>query len=154
MKRLKYLGLLVLLIITICACSSNDDNDNTSNNNPIVGTWKPLKFVDVCSSGSKDVYDYSACEQQGRLVISSNGTFAESSFFDYGTGCEEDDNYSGTWKSNGNGLTVNIEGEIVEVTFLEVTTNILKLGAYEDLDFQCIDNSNLSHYYTEYVRVK
>ncbi len=85
MKSLNLLiGILIgVLIFTAC---SDDDSDSSSNQDLIIGVWKPIKSVDVSSSGNEDVYSYNSCEQKSRYTFLKNG---EWSFVDYH---EDDDN--------------------------------------------------------------
>lgn len=149
MKTLIHTGLLFLLFLTIQSCSSNDDSQGSRE--PIVGIWQPLKYVEVCSESANYIYDYSSCEQKGRLTIKSDGTFSESffnNFFD--SACSQDESVSGNWNINNGKLDATINGEIINITFFELLSNNLKLGQYDD-ELGCVGPS--THYYTEYIRV-
>ncbi|TXG38654.1 lipocalin-like domain-containing protein [Seonamhaeicola maritimus] len=156
--KTQYLSAKLLLIFLVfnLGCSKSDDgaDSQTTLEQQFIGTWKPLKFVIVCSDGGNEIENYSACEQTGRLTISSNGTWSETYFYEYVDNmCEEDGVDSGTWKIvNGKLIIKESEFGEAEVTFFEISESTLKVGQYDD-DFSCgIDNVS-SHYYTEYVKI-
>lgn len=145
-----------ILILILVGCSSNNDDDSQSKSSLFIGTWKPVKSVDVCSTGSEDIEILSTCEQTGRLSLNSNGTYSETYFYEYIDNiCEEDGVSNGTWKIDNDKLFV-IESEFgeTEITFFEIEGNILRVGQYEeDPEFTC-DGDNLpSHYYREYIKI-
>ena len=153
MKKMKlFCGILIGLMI-LSSCSSDDDSN--SNSNSIVGTWKGIKEVDVCSTGSEDIYDFDSCEQTGRLTFSENGTLNITEYDLINGNCELDYTRIGTWVIDNGNLSVTIAGNTNEITFFELSSNTLKLGQDgSDPDDPC-DGGNLpSHNYTEYVRVE
>ena len=144
---------ILLALMVFSSCSSNDDSNSSSNS--IVGIWKPVKEVEVCSTGSEQVYDYSSCEQNGRTTFSENGTFNITEFDLNNGNCEEYYNSSGTWELNGDNLTVVLDGETIIPTFFELTNNRLRIGYYDADPNDPCDGGNLpSHYYTEFSRVQ
>ena len=150
MKNIKLFSAILISALILSSCSNNDDSNSTS----IVGIWKPIAEVDVCSTGSEQVYDYSSCEQNGRTTFSSNGTLNITEFDDNTGDCIEDYNENGAWTLNGDNLSVIIEGETINPTFFELTDNTLRVGYYDNEDILC-DGGNLpSHYYTEFTRVE
>jgi hypothetical protein len=153
MKKMKlFCGILIGLMI-FSSCSSDDDSN--SNSNSIVGTWKGIKEVDVCSTGSEDIYDFDSCEQTGRLTFSENGTLNITEYDLINGNCELDYTRIGTWVIDNGNLSVTIAGDTDEVTFFEVSSNTLKLGQYDSDPNDPCDGGNLpSHYYTEFVRVE
>lgn len=153
MKKMKlFCGILIGLMI-FSSCSSDDDNNSDSTS--IVGIWKPIKEVDVCSTGNEETYDFSTCEQMTRITFSSNGAFIDTEFDNDSGDCLEYFNETGTWTLNGNNLSITLDGETNNPTFFELTNNTLRIGYYDnDADDPC-DGGNLpSHYYTEYTRVE
>lgn len=153
-RNLTFIFLLTSLFF-LASCSNNDDSDSNLESNLLIGIWKPIKAVDVCSSGSQEVYNYSLCEQNGRLTINAGGSFSESSYYEYSsTNCTEEFSYNGTWKIANDDFSVIVEGDTIYITFFEVFENTLRLGMYEiDPEYTC-DGDNLpSHYYTEYTRI-
>lgn len=144
------LGALIGVLI-LSSCSNNDDSNSTS----IVGIWKPIAEVDVCSTGSKETYDYSSCEQLSRTTFSSNGTLNITEFDDNTGDCIEDYKENGTWTLNGDNLSANLGGETINPTFFELTSNTLRIGYYDNDANNPCDGGNLpSYYYTEYTRVE
>ncbi len=138
------------IVLLSIGCSSDDDNQTITD--PIVGIWQPIKVVEVCSESPDYIYDYTICEQNGRLTINSDGNFSESSFVSLaGLSCTEDFTQNGAWIIDNGNLEVTINGQIIDVTFFEFTDNNLKLGQFDN-DLGCVGES--SHYYTEYIRVK
>ena len=95
MKKMKlFLGILIGLLI-ISSCSSDDDSN--SDTGSIIGTWKPIKEVDVCSTGFEDVYDFDSCEQTGRIIFSEDGTLNITEYDLENGNCEQYYNSTGTW---------------------------------------------------------
>jgi hypothetical protein len=153
MKKMKlFCGILIGLLI-FSSCSNNDDSN--SNSTSIVGTWKPIKEVDVCSTGSEEAYDFDSCEQTSRLIFNDNGSFSENSYYLSGNDCVLDYEDNGTWTiANGN-LSVNYGSSNEQVTFFELSGNTLRLGQYDNDPNDPCDGGNLpSHYYTEFIRVE
>ena len=153
---MNFFKILTMALILCVSCSKNDDGDTPPVNNlekSLIGTWKQMKFVVGCSSGSDEVSNSTACEQQGRLTIKSDGTFSETYYYDYGMGCEEEDIEMGSWRIYNNKLFVTDDyfGEY-EVTYFEVTQNVLRVGQY-DTDYPCDSGGNSTHYYYEYTRI-
>ena len=151
MKKLNlFIGLLIGFMIL--SCSSDDDNSNSNN---LIGTWKPIKEVDICSTGSEQVSEYSECRQTGRLTFSSNESMTVTVYeVDLGV-CEQIYNANGTWTLNGDDLTITIAGETDSPTFFELTNNTLRIGYYDSDPNDPCDGENLpSHYFTEYTRVQ
>jgi len=153
MKKMKlFCGILIGLMI-FSSCSSDDDSN--SNSNSIIGTWKGIKEVDVCSTGNEQTYNFDACEQTGRLTFSENGTLNITEYDLVNGNCEQDYTLIGTWVIDNGNLSVTIAGDTDEVTFFEVSSNTLKLGQYDSDPNDPCDGGNLpSHYYTEYTRVE
>ena len=95
---------LIYVIFLSClflfaSCSSNDDGGTNTESNLFIGIWKPIKDVDVCSTGSEDIYSYPVCEQNGKLTINADGNFDGSNYYDFSnTTCELEFSYSGTWQ--------------------------------------------------------
>ncbi|AOW20729.1 lipocalin-like domain-containing protein [Urechidicola croceus] len=153
MKKMKlFCGILIGLMI-FSSCSSDDDSNSDSTS--IVGIWKPIKEVDVCSTGSEETYDFSICEQKSRVTFSSNETLNITDFDDNTGDCLEDYNENGTWSLTGDNLSVTLNGETNNPTFFELTNNTLRIGYYDNDENDPCDGGNLpSHYYTEYTRVE
>lgn len=152
------LRILIITIIFCTACSKNDDGDGNSKSieQLFVGTWKPLKYVDVCSTGIEDIEILTTCEQIGRLTVNKNGTWSETYFYEYLTDvCEDDGKSNGTWDIVNNKLFVIEKGFAeTEITFFEIEGDILRLGLYEEDPYYTCDGDNLpSHYYREYIRI-
>lgn len=153
--RVLLLKFLIAILFFCTACSSNDDDNNVLDSlaKQIIGTWKPVKEVTVCSTGSMDIENYSACEQTGRLSINANGTFTETYFDEYSSICEADGVLSGTWEIINDQLTVIETGfGNIDITFFEITGNTLRLGQYDE-EFICDGDKMSSHYYNEYTRI-
>ncbi|WP_055437735.1 lipocalin family protein [Lacinutrix algicola] len=127
--------------------------DCNSQEETIVGIWKPIKVVNVCSSGFEEVYDVSTCGQLSRLTFLSNGVYSTSEYSDDTGNCIEYLNANGTWGLNGTNLTVVIDGETNTPILFELTNNTLKFGYFEDNDL-CQNGEQLSYEYTECIRVE
>lgn len=147
MKKTKlFCGILIGLMI-FSSCSSDDDGNNDGNNDSsIIGTWKTTKEIFVDSGGIMTTNNRDDCEQMGRIVFSSNGSFSESGFFsgmDSSGNCIQDTNNSGQWEIiNGNTLRITLtvvddNGYIGDYLIVETTNNTLKIDA--DLDESSIE---------------
>ncbi len=114
--------------MTLNSCSNNDDNSDT---NPIIGTWKPIKKVEICSTGSIETYDYSECEKTGRTKFFSNGTINITEYNLNNGNCEQFDNTNGSWSANNEILTLTFDGFAYSPDFFELNNNTLKTGGYK-----------------------
>lgn len=135
------------------SCSSNDDsnNDNLINDALLIGTWKPLLLVQVCTSGSENVNEHPECVQMGRYKFFENGTY---NFSDYSFNCEEL-NINGEWSIFEETLILTKEQQIDTITFFEVTNDKFRSGHYSDDPNDTCDGVNpLSHWYSELIRVE
>ena len=154
MKKMKlFCGILIGFMI-LSSCSS--DADSNSDSISIVGIWKPVKNVDVCSTGYEEVYVHSSCIQMSRITYYSDGTinWTENSYNNAGE-CSESFNENGTWTLNGDNLSITLEGETNTSTFFEITNDTLQIGWYDNSINGPCDGGNLpSHYYYEYKRVE
>ena len=149
-----FYGLLIVLLFMGTACSNNDDGETKTLSEQFTGTWKPVKNVIVCSTGTSDIENLTVCEQTGRLTVKQDGTWTETYFYEYiDNMCEDDGVSNGTWKIVNDKLfvTENGSGEI-EITVFEIIENILQVGQY-DTEFLCDGDKPSSHYYREYIKV-
>ncbi len=151
MKKVKlFCGILIgLFIFTNC---SNSDDSNI-NSNSIIGTWKPIKDVNICSTGSEEIIDYSSCLQMSRTTYNSDGTFNSKEYSDETGNCKEF-SYSGTWKIEGKKLILIINGETNVPNYFELTKNTLRIGFYDSIlqNDQC-GNGKLTNSYAEFIKV-
>jgi hypothetical protein len=158
MKKLNLLFILITGLIILSSCSNDDEG---SEQNLIIGTWKPIKEVSVCSTGSEQVYDFDSCEQQSRYVFASHDnpdletdgtiTITEKSLIN--GDCQTTYTVTGTWSLDTDDLTLTIDGETENPTFFELTSNRLRIGYYDnDPNDPCDGGNLLSHYYTEFQR--
>ncbi|MDA9125987.1 lipocalin family protein [Flavobacteriaceae bacterium] len=152
MKKLNLLIGILIGIMILSSCSSDDDSN--SNSVSIVGIWKPIKEVFVCSTGNEETSDFSTCLLMTRLTFNSNNTFNNQEYSEDTVDCLE--NFSnGTWTLITNNLTFNLSEVTVIPTFFELTDNIIKIGYYNNDNLLTCDNgSELSYSYVEYVRIE
>ena len=152
MKKVKlFLGIIIGLMI-FSSCSSDDDSN--SNSVSIVGIWKPIKEVFVCSTGNEQTSNFSTCLLMTRLTFNSDNTFNNQEYSEDTGDCLE--NFSnGTWTLINNNLTFNLSEVSVNPTFFDSTDNIIKIGYYNNDNLLTCDNgSELSHSYVEYIRIE
>jgi len=149
MKKLKlFCGILIGLMI-FSSCSKEDALS------PIIGTWKPVKDVEVCSTGSEEIYNFDSCEQTGRLIFNKDGNFSISAYYLSGNDCLFEYKDYGTWAITNGNLSIKEDGITEQVTYFELSGNTLRVGQYEDdPDYFCDGENLLSHYYMEFVRVE
>jgi hypothetical protein len=143
----------VIVLLLIVGCSKEDDT--STKEVLLIGTWKPIKEVDVCSTGSEFNSVYSVCEQMGRTIFSLDGTLKITQYQDLDNGgCEQYNITIGQWELIENDLILSIPGESIEPTFFELSSNTLRVGYYDYDPNDLCDGGNLpSHYYTEFERV-
>lgn len=148
-----FFGILMGLII-FSSCSSNDDSNISSS--LIIGIWKPIKDVGVCSTGDEVTNDYDPCEQTNRLTFNEDGSYSESSYYLSGNECLLEYEGDGTWIITNGDLSITLgDGTFIQVTFFELSENILKTGLYENVPSDlCGDGNMLTLRYTEYLRVE
>ena len=152
MKEMKlFCGILIGLMI-FSSCSNDDDSNSDSTS--IVGIWKPIKEVDICSTGNENTSDFSTCLQRSRLTFNSDGTLNNMEYSEDTGECLE--NFAnGTWTLTGENLSLTINSETSNPTFFELTNNTLQIGYYNNDANDPCDGGNLpSHHYTEYTRVE
>lgn len=155
-SRILLKSILIITIVFCTACSKNDDEEITAKSAEelFIGTWKPIEFVIVCTSGSNEVESFSICVQTGRLTINQNRTWSETSFYEFAENmCEDDGVDNGTWRIVNDKLFVT-ESEFGEneVTFFEISESTLRVGLY-DTEFTCDGDIPSSHFYRELTRI-
>ena len=154
MKKLNLLLVILIGLLIFSSCSNDDDSNSSSNS--IIGTWKTVKEVEVCSTGNVETYVLHSCAQNGRTTYFENGTLSITGYHLNNGNCEQYLNMIGTWSLNNNNLTETTEFDTFNPTFFELSNDILRIGYYvydTDPDLTCDGENLLSHYYLEYVRV-
>ncbi len=106
MKKLKFLGLLLVMVLSatsFVACSSNDNDNNSELSSMIVGKWRIIQveqndgtMYDVTSSTAELVF------KPTYATFNSDGTYYGSGYF--GTG-------SGTYNVRGNKIYTYVGGQ-------------------------------------------
>lgn len=151
MKNIQQILLLIALITLFLLSCSEDDDTETPTEISIVGTWKPISYVNVCNDGTKSEDDLNACKQRSRYVFNEFGTvnFQEYNFED--NNCEAGELLIGSYEVTGDLLTLDWDyGEIDKPTIFKLNTATLEVGYYDnDVNGNC----TLSHYYTSLTRV-
>ena len=157
MKKMKlFYGVLIGLMI-LSSCSNNDSNSETDADSiSIVGNWKPIKRVTICSTGSQESENFDSCVQNGKLTYEANGNFNEDTYsLNNSSNCNLVIQENGTWKIENDKLNIEYSDDNAfgEVPFFELSENILRIGEYTNSG-SC-DGGNLeSHYYFEYERIQ
>ncbi len=106
MKKIKFLGLLLLMVVSatsFIACSSDDNDNNSELASTIVGKWRIIQveqkdgsMFDVTSSIAERVFEPTYA------TFISDGTYSGSGYFGNGYG---------TYKVNGNKVYTYVNGE-------------------------------------------
>jgi len=124
MKKIKLFYIIGILMISSCS----SDEDAISESNSIVGIWKPIKRVTVCSE-NKEVIDFNSCVQNGRLTYKENGEFNEDTYT-LGNNCNLTIQENGIWKMENNKLNIKYSDDtsFTEAPFFELSENSLKIG--------------------------
>ena len=155
MKKIKlFCGILIGLMI-LSSCSSNENSDEESNPEriSIVGIWKPIQRVEICSTGNEETYDFSICEQMSRITFYLNGELNITEYKLVDGNCDQDYTENGTWIINNDNLSTTFSVDTDEFTILELSSNTLKFGSDSDPSNLC-DGGNLpSHFYTVFTKV-
>ena len=100
MKKFKYL-LIMLVALTVSVSCSDDDDD--MGNNELVGTWELTESEDGI-----------AISIEATFKADFKGTIA--STFTFG-GASETDNSNFTWSTDGNKLTMVMDGDTEVLTY-------------------------------------
>ena len=159
---MRYLLLVVSLLLVLVSCSTQTESNTDREVSLIVGTWKPVKEVDVCTTGSEQVYQYDACQQEGQYEfiqdtdpdLETGGTILVTEKNSVDQACQTTYQKIGTWNLAGGSFTLNLDGEIINPTFFELIPGRLRIGYYESDSLDSCDGDNLlSHYYTEFVKL-
>jgi len=152
MKKLSFV-ILVMVTLFLTTCSKSGSGVSTPEVS-IIGTWKPIKEVDVCSDKSKTESVYDACQLQSRYIFTKEGTINITEYHNTQSGCVITNQSNGTFKINNNTLVTSIDNEVNVNDFLELNGDVLKVGRYEnETNNTCSINLLVTHYYTELVRV-
>lgn len=164
MKIIKYVKnrfiktLVVLLLIGICVgCSSNNEEGDTPKSKAelMVGTWKAIKSVQLCTVGGEITGNDDPCDQLRRLQMNSDGTFTDT-YYNIGANnvCLQDGMDTGYWKIVNDVLIINEDGfdEDIVISFFEISSDILKVGQYDD-SLPCGTGDLSISYYFEFKRV-
>jgi hypothetical protein len=128
---MKTLILSLVLFLTFISCSKNDDSTTPQENNPIVATWKLVKF----EPGFSPISNYN-----GEILWTFNSNNTISVVIQNGT------NVNNTLPLNENGdynFTINNNQIIINsITYkFEIVNNVLKI---EDLLGQSSDGKKLT----------
>lgn len=118
MKRIILLFVACVSLSMITSCSKDDTSGS------LEGKWEYSKYG-FGQNGQEFLFDYeheSGCTKD--YIVLTNNTTTEHSFFNPGTGCEEEI-YTSTFTRNGNFITTNEDGEVLEI--LNLTGSDLKL---------------------------
>jgi hypothetical protein len=158
-KEMKsFYGLLICLILFL-SCSSDEDSKFDPSSiigtpSLIIGTWKPTKEVDVCSTGSKVTRDYLTCEQKSRLTFYANGDYYYTEYSFENGNCFDSLNERGTWALNGDNLKITpTDEETQNPIIFELSNTILRIGFYnEDNKGSCDGGNTSSHNYHEFTK--
>lgn len=164
MKKIKSLNFLILLVTIFVSCSKNEKADITVEPVSIIGIWRPIKIVTVCST-KDEIDEFSSCEQKGQITFFDDGTLTTSQYdYEYTQNingdCEKSSEGNGGWNLNENKLTLFIkynntgveESDNLNATVYKLTDSTLQIGYFSDDPNDCSDGIKPSYYYTEYVR--
>lgn len=130
---MKKIILLFIAFVSLSAMTSCSDDDD-SNSGSIEGKWEFSQYGYVLA-GQEFLFDYehsSGCAKD-YIVFTSNTTTSHT-FFNYGSGCEEEIDTE-TYTRNGNILTSSND-ETIEIVSISDTTLKFKLlyeGENEDI---------------------
>lgn len=161
MNKIKLIYVIFIGLLIMSSCSNNDESDSNLEPEPVVftseiiGVWKPMKSVIVCSTGSEDAYELDPCEKRGEIIFSENGSMSISVNEAYTDMCGRIYQANGTWVIINNELSLTIDGETETPAFFELNSSKLRIGDNDFEEGERCDGDNLpSHYYIEYERAE
>ena len=147
-KEMKSFCGLYLIVFS----SYDSDEDSDADSLLIIGTWKPLKEVDVCSTGSEVIREYSICEQKSRLTFYANGDYYTEYSVENGN-CLDSLNERGTWALDGDTLKITpTDEETQNPTIFKLSNTILRVGFYEE--GACYVGNTSSLNYHEFTKIE
>lgn len=162
MRKLNIYIIVLIGAILLTSCSGDTDSaDFTPEVNTIVGKWNPIKEVDVCSTGSETISEYSTCKQKSIYTfaahvnpdIKSDGTLTIEKYYSDDNECVLGSTIVGTWSLSGEDLTLTFGDSTETPTYFKITSNKLLIGTYDSDPNDTCDGGQLkSHYYTEFNR--
>lgn len=119
--------LLAILILLSCSKEAEPTPEEL-----IVGTWRPVKYIEKCLDGEVDEDYPDSCEMKSLFEFDKNGAmrFTFYSLDDYDICASE--YVEGTWEITNELLSFmsNDGGEWEEHNYLEIEGNILRIGQY------------------------
>ncbi len=133
MKKTIYLFLAVVLTTSMSiSCNSDDNGQGGNNSSLIVGKWEITK-TGVLIEGEEVLEDYEHQEGCNRdfTEFTNNGKMLDYTYYNYGSGCEEDI-YESVYSVSANSLNITTEGETFIAVIQTLNSNTLKVrGQYE-----------------------
>ena len=100
MKKIKYLLILVVAVLVSVSCSTDDGDDGV---NALVGTWGFTEFDDGDEINVTATFNENLSGKIDVVVVFNGGSETENSSF--------------TWSTNGNKLTMVIDGNTETSTY-------------------------------------
>ena len=125
----------------------------------IIGTWQPVKYVEMCPDGRVDVEYVDSCQKKDRFEFGENGILRLMLHsFDEHDVCDSV-NIEETWEIINESLflqPIDDDEEVFEFDYLEIEKNVLRFGMYfkgsdEPLVLDCFEGG---FDYFELERVK
>lgn len=110
MKKIKNALMILFLVMAVASCS---DDDDSGFDNDLVGTWELTE--------SEDGIEFSILAK-----FNSNETGVISTSFTFGGETSPDESFDFTWSTDGNKLTMVIEGD-TEVSTYSISGNRLTI---------------------------
>ena len=134
----KLMTILVLTLVVAVSCKKDDKPK--SKEDLIVGTWKPIKSVDVCDDGEgEDIETPDVCESNTRTTFHSDGTVEVLDYYvdDVTDECvNEVSNYS--WNIVNDNIVITGVGYNETSKIFKLTSTTLEAGEeYTEDGYNC-----------------
>lgn len=153
-----------IMIVFIFACSKSDSNSEEELTTSIIGTWRQLRYVDICSTGAEEIDEWTVCMKQSRVEFSNIGTVKSTSYSDAcsdpnsntpyisnGMYSIKDGSLKLTWQGD-NGEDIDIETWIIDI----LDSKILRLKQNKSNAYPgdaCVGEGEWVAFYVEFDRV-
>lgn len=126
MKNLKMLAFAILVSLSIVSCSKDDDNEPTTQE-LLSGKWEFVENGRIDDTGAETLYDWEGgCSDNNDFIQFSEGNVLTEGYY---YGCDDYDDYSGTWSLNNKTITVADSYEFADgnLEIIELTDSKLKI---------------------------
>lgn len=142
------LGSLILLISFSKEAASIEEKVS------IIGNWKAIKEVSVCTTGSKLVNVFNLFEHGSRITFFEDETFNSRTFKTINGDCEED-TANRQWSLGEDRVTATMGEDRLILELFALTNTSFQIGYYiQDPENTCEEGNKSARFYKERIRIK